>query len=270
MDDATYSRTDGAITASAIKAGAVSMRLMRAEMTGQRQREPSAAMRWGDIIHAALLTPDTFAARSTIWTGGRRAGKEWEAFNAEAGGRTILTAEEWDELAAIRAVVRANKFAARMLDTGMAEVCHEWAEPLYGRAKCRRDMQLADGQWLEVKTTSATTRAAYASQHYRLGYDMQLGWYSHGTDAAQACRLLVVSTPQPHDAWLYYVPDTLLEAGYEKAAEIARRYRACEAANTFPGADGGDEFLMFEPPAWVAGGAEVEVGTGETMEASEL
>lgn len=269
MSDDLYSRTDGAITATAIKAGATSMRLMQAEMTGARAREETPAMRWGSIIHAAIMEPTTFAARSTIWTGGRRAGKEWEAFKADAGGKMILTPDERFEIMAIVKLVNHHTRAMSLLASQFSEAVCRWTDPAYGRGQCRLDKSQPGAAWLELKTTAATTQGAYLSQHYRLGYDLQLGWYSIGAGAGVPCYLLVVSTTAPYDVWLYHVPQAVLEAGRVKAVDIARRYRACEAAGVFPGADNGEEELTFEPPAWAGGGGDVDLSTG-TMEASEI
>ena len=271
MSDASYSRTDGAITATAIKAGAVSMAHMRAAMLGESKPQ-TAAMALGAMVHAAILEPDRYLDGKAIWRGGVRRGGRWEEFKAEAlaAGETIISEEEIAEARRIADAVYAHPRAVRLLTGSLHEQVREWTSPLSGRGKCRLD-GIAAGYWLEVKTTRATTRQAYASQHYRLGYDLQLGWYSIGAGEGLPCKLITVCTGDVPDVVVYHMPSELIAAGREKAVEIAARYRACEAAGVFAGAADGAEEVDFVAPAWAGGtGGEVEIGSGETMEASEL
>jgi hypothetical protein len=238
------------------------MRAMRAEMTQEFADEPTPAQLRGTMVHAAILTPERFQASVAKWTGGRRAGAKWTAFKKANIGKTILTEEEAADLVAVRKVVFGNTRATTLLrHAPFREAVHEWTDPIYGRAKCRVDARASDGSyWIELKTTTAATRRAYASQHYTLGYDMQLGWYAHGLPDTARCHLIVVHLGRIPDVCCYHIGADLLEAGYNKAKAIAARYRACEAAGMFYGLNEGEDECVFEPPAWAGAGADWTVG----------
>ena len=83
----------------------------------------TSAMSLGTAAHCATLEPERFAAEFVTWTGGRRAGKEWDAFkaDAEAAQRLILTEDERDTALAIAQAVRACPDAMVYLRHGHAE-----------------------------------------------------------------------------------------------------------------------------------------------------
>jgi len=256
------------IRATAIKAGRLSMAHMRQAMQGER--EDTAAMRWGRLIHMAILEPLKLAEMPQ-WGGARRAGKEWEAFVAAVGAGDYLMPGELPELAAITTSTRfALATMPAMVET---ERRVDWTGDRYGAATARIDGLLKGGGFIEVKSCRNIEKRAFLSQCYSLGYHLQLGWYNHGLAAiglGGQVRVLAVESAAPYTCACYTVPPAILAQGYEEAAEIAAQYRACEAFGTFAGPYD-DVTLQYEFPAWAGGKAEeVEIGTGEEGKASEL
>jgi hypothetical protein len=80
------------------------------------------------------------------------------------------------------------------------------------------------------------------------------------------CYVIAAESVPPYDNIVYQIPSDVLTAGRDKATEIARRYRACEAANQFDGVDLGAGIVEFVPPVWAGGGGAWTVG--ETTEGS--
>lgn len=66
---------------------------------GDRDRTPAAQdrMNRGTLAHLAILQPELIASRVAVWTGGRRASAEWDAFNAENEGKLIIKREDYAE-----------------------------------------------------------------------------------------------------------------------------------------------------------------------------
>lgn len=263
MTESEYNLLPG-IRASAIKAGAVSMKHMRAAMMGQLVKE-SPALAWGATVHAAILEPERFWQGVAIWQGEAKRGKEWTAFKEAAGDRTILTDTERLNLERLIDAVYSNSAAAGLIEGAEHEVTQTWKDPAYGFGKCRFD-GLAAGYWLEVKTTRAIDRRRFASQFYSLGYDLQCGWYSQAAVPPRPCYMIVAESSPPFDCIVYQIPSDVIAKGLEAAAEIARRYRACEVASLFDGVDLGSGIVEFVPPAWTGGGEKWTVG--ETTEGS--
>ena len=282
MTEAEYNALPG-IRASAIKAGAVTMKHMRAAMLGQRE-DQTDAMAWGQMVHGAILEPERFWQGVVFWHGGltkdgvlsmSKATNTYKQFEADAlaAGKTILTDSQRVKLEECIDAVWCKPAIAALLQACEREVPRRWSDrTAYGDGKCRLDGICAGRFWLEVKTTAATSLRRYSNQHYDMGYDMQLGWYSIGAGVDLPCRLVIVSNGSIPDAVLFKPIDRgVIERGRDKAVEIARRYRACEAAQVFPGMDGGEDEVEFVPPARAGGkDEEIEIGTGEEGKASEL
>jgi exodeoxyribonuclease VIII len=254
-----YSKQRG-ITASAIKHGRKSMLHMRHYLTAA-QKEPSAAMVTGSMVHMAVLEPARYASAVTIYDG-RRAGKEWEAFQIQNAESEILKPAEKEHIDAIAQSVLANRDAQFFLTAATErELSVSWDDPAhYGRAKARVDA-FGGGVLADLKTTSKIEPRQFASQVVQLGVDLQLGWYRKGLMSHNIAvnRVVIIAVEQaaPHDVVVYDVPDNILADGYEKAAEIATRYRCCEACGSFPGVADGVQIL--ELPEWAQGEAVIDM-----------
>ncbi len=238
-----------AICATWIKAGVLSMAHMRQAATEPRADTP--AMRWGRLCHRALLEPGK-VADLPVWSGGRRAGAAWQAFEASVGDGDYIMPEEYGRLLAMR------DRTARVMDTlppvERTEAYIRWAGGRYGDACARVDAILHGGAMLEYKTCAHIDRRTFLVKSEQLGYRLQLGWYAHGLAAATGrpvgnVWVLAQESKPPYCCALYQVPPGVLTDGYEAAAEIAARYRACEACGVFAGPYDG-QVLQFERPAW--------------------
>jgi hypothetical protein len=247
-----YVRLPG-INSHSCKAGLTSMRHMHRQRTAPIGKD-SPSMRFGRLMHASILEPERFDSLVTVWTGGVRRGKLWEAFKAENDPEWIVTAEEHARLGDMRAAIEGHDYAKMILGPGDAEVVIRWQDRTYGWAKARID-KCCSGWIYDIKTTSYIERHAFARQAERLHYFDQFGWYAHGYEIAaeQFSQFMVVAVESdpPYDVVAYEVPKDLLHAGYETYAEIARQYHTCTQINQFPGIS--SELLQLERPgAWSA------------------
>jgi hypothetical protein len=249
------------IRATAIKAArigndAVSMAHMRLAMTAQREDTP--AMRWGRLVHMAVLEGRKFLALP-VWSGGKRVGAAWNEFKAAVGDGEHVTADERDEIAPM--MERTERAMAGLPSIVATEVAMHWSDPVYGRAQARIDALCTGGAMVEVKTTGKIDKRRFAAQSYDLGYHLQLGWYDHAlrADGKKGGRyVLAIESKTPFTTAVFQVADGLIERGYEEAEKIARQYRACEACGIFPGPY--DDCVMpFELPEWADGGDKVDM-----------
>ena len=83
-------------------------------------------MRVGTLGHMCLFEPNRFRAETAvapIVDRRTREGKSiWEQFQAENAGKELITADEAEQLQAMRTAVRAHPAAAKLLDNGNPEV----------------------------------------------------------------------------------------------------------------------------------------------------
>jgi hypothetical protein len=195
------------------------------------------------------------------WKGGSKVKfkTEWAAFKAANVGKTILDPDETAELEAMIDSVYSKPEASELILGTEHEALRQWTDPIYGAGKARLD-GIGRQVWFDLKTARSVDARRFGSQFYGLGYDVQLGWYSLAPDVSPlACYVIAVEATAPWDVVVYHVPSVVINAGREKAIEIARRYRACEALGVFPGADEGNGIVEFVPPVWAGGEAVVNM-----------
>jgi len=249
------------IRATWIKAGVLSMAHMHLAVT--TERADTDAMRWGRLTHMAILEPVKFAALP-VWRGGRRAGKEWTAFEAEIAGGEYLNGDEAADLLAISGSARIALATLPAIERTECQI--DWTDSLYGAATARIDALTAVGSMIELKTCGQIDERRFRSQSWALGYNLQLGWYHHGLleNGIDGTRyVLAIESKPPHCTAIYTVPAKVLTDGYEEAAEIARRYRICERTGRFAGPYDG-QTLKLEPPDWMMN-ADVDMQGVETI-----
>jgi hypothetical protein len=262
-----------AINATAIKAGQISMRHMRHKMTGHDD-DCTTSMRWGRLVHSALLEPDAFFKRVSVWECTRR-GKAWDAFEAEHDPEFILTkTEDKDEFANLFALsqsAHADKDAHRILSGSRHEQAIQWTGKEYGAAKARLDGWHDTDGVVEVKTCRQIQ--SFPRQFAGLNYDIQTGWYTLGAESCGMgkdvpCVVIVIESAPPWDVAVYRVPAMALAIGRKKAVETAAQYRACEKKGAFPGVSDGMTELKL--PEWYGGEAVAEMFAEQSAEALGL
>lgn len=218
----------------------------------------TSAMSLGTAAHCATLEPERFAAEFVTWTGGRRAGKEWDAFkaDAEAAQRLILTEDERDTALAISDAVRACPEAMVYLKRGHAEVSMSWQhdEPelaLKGRVDW---LTVVDGCDVVVglKTTRDLRPREFAAQAARLCYHWQWAFYYDGferiTGRKPAMVEIVVESAAPHAVAVYTIGEIVLDLGRDEYREALAQFAECERTGVWPGPVVGERALVL--PAW--------------------
>ena len=267
---------DPGLNATALKQGIVSPLHMHAVLTGEG-KETTPAMRWGTLAHLVVLEPERFHKETVMWTGRElksgknkgettfaHSGAEWEEFEAEAErtGRTPVDEPECDELLALSNSVHANRHAHRLIAGSEHELSLFWTDRRYGPAKARVDGYGKRSIGLvEYKTTAQVAPEAFGRTFFNLHYGLQLAWYRHALQTiyrrkTMPVHVIVSEAKPPHDCVVYRVSDEVLDAGYERAVEVAMRYRICEHLCEYPGVSSEIEELSL--PAWAKPDVELD------------
>ncbi len=212
----------------------------------------TAAMVKGRAGHTATLEPDLFDSEYVVFTGARRAGKEWDAFEAEHASRTILKVNEAEQAWAMSKAVRSHPFAGPLLAGGQAEVSIEWVDPETSlRCKGRIDY-LRPRTLVDLKTSADLDRRRFAARAMDLSYHGQLAFYLRGLKALGRepveTYLIAVESCEPYDVACYAVDPVALEIGDVLVTELLRRLVECQATREWPGRYPGVE--TFYLPQW--------------------
>lgn len=216
--------------------------------------EDTDALRLGRCVSMAVFEPDIFGARVAVWDGGRRAGKEWQAFCQANAGREILTEEQYAQCIAIQRAVGTDPTASKWIREGRGEVSAQWIHTVAGRqvlCKGRLDC-VAPPTILDLKTTRDASPEAFGRQSWGLEYHAQAAWYVDGWELATGKRLpyalVAVEKEAPWAVQVYTVPEHVLEIGRQRYRDLLRRLVQCKADNQWPGYSTGP--LELTVPRW--------------------
>lgn len=219
--------------------------------------EPTPSQRLGAAVHMAVLQPDLFPkhyVRAPEVDKRTRAGQVvWAAFLEEAGGRIILTPDEWDRCMAMRAAVAAHPIARKLLE-GEAERSAIWRDPDTGvLCKGRFDeISRSVGAITDLKTTTDASPEAFSRAIYRYGYYLQAAHYLSGAKAlglpADFFVFIAVEKDPPHAVAVYHVRGDAIQAGLDELRSLLELYARCEATGEWPGYPA--EAVEIDLPPW--------------------
>lgn len=227
------------------------------------KRAETKPMALGTAAHIAVLEPERFASEYAIFAGKRRAGKVWEAFEAEAvaSGKKVLKESELDEALAIRDAVRADAVASSYLIGGHVEVTLVWIDEETG-VLCKGRVDFLRGKAngiTDLKTSGDIEHRAFSNTCARLQYHMQAAMYSDGlaalTKKPTSYAVVAVESKEPHDVVPYLLRDDVLDPGRDEYRRLLSKVKECRESGEWPGYANGQE-MDLKLPAWVVGDAE--------------
>ena len=229
-----------AYSASALKQFVRSPAHFQAWLSAPSAQTP--AMRLGTLTHLAVLQPDLFASSTVVAPIVDRRTKEgksiWEQFQGQNVGRNIITSDEREQLASMRAAVAAHPAAAQLLDEGAPEVsvfapCPETGLPLKARLDWMRRAGIVD-----LKTTEDASPAAFAKSCSTYRYDLQAAHYRrmlklHG-EGELPFYLIAVEKEPPFATAVYRLDEGDLTLADIQLMQLLRSIQSCTEFDTWP------------------------------------
>jgi exodeoxyribonuclease VIII len=235
--------------------------------------EPSPQMRLGTALHTHVLELDRWDQEIAVAPAINRltkAGKEqWAAFVADAAGRTVITADDAQQVMAMGRSIMRHPGAAMLLGLpGKAETTHMWTDATYGiECKCRPDWLTDDGSIVvDLKTTRDASPRGFRRSIGDYRYHVQAGWYMHGVQAATGKRpdqfiFVCVETTAPYAVAVYAADAEMIERGHDHAMRDLAKLAVCKAADHWPSYSEQIETLSL--PGWMTGQAGQQQQTTE-------
>jgi len=189
-------------------------------------------MRLGRATHALILEPLTFTERWSVWTGGRRAGKEWDAFVDGLGRREQLSQSEYSEVVAMAVAVEEYEPARNLLRGGRAEVELAWT--CDGVTCAGRADYIGPAGVVDLKTCRDASPRAFGAEAHRMLYHAQLSWYAHGAHSPDAPLSIIAVEKESKIVSVYTIDDETRVLAESEWREALRRYRECEQDCRWP------------------------------------
>jgi len=219
----------------------------------------TAAFRVGRLLHCMALTPDLVRANfmpAPDVDRRTKAGKElYEQALLQAGNRTLISTEEWDQCDNMARAVRATG----LLEKGQPEVSL-FCEINGVKSKARFDWW-NEGQIIDVKTTATVgSPRDFQRTVWNFGYGLQAAWY---TRMARACGLnptgftfIVVEKDEPHVTGVYDLDEAVITLFDKQIDDLLVEYKA-SLADVPPAATWGRHTIKV--PTWAMSALEDEV-----------
>ncbi|MBX6392168.1 MAG: PD-(D/E)XK nuclease-like domain-containing protein [Burkholderiales bacterium] len=245
------------------------MRIMRSPAHYQEYvthpPEPTPAMVFGTAFHTALLEPERFGQTFVVapkfdrrTKEGKAAAEAWEAENA---GKTALTAEQMQAIAAMARAVQGHAGAAQLLVHGLAEMSAFWIDQETGiECKCRPDFLSMAGETItgivDVKTCSDASADGFARSIATLGYDVQAAFYQDGLKALTGRTIpfyfIAVEKDAPFAIAAYKASNEVIEVGRAKYRAALQLLGWCRENDRWPSYQPNGEIETINLPRWAA------------------
>lgn len=236
--------------------------------------EPSPQMRLGTALHTHVLELSRWDEEIVVAPAMDRrtkAGKEaWQAFQDDAAGKTVITADDAEQVMAMGRAVMRHPAAAMLLGLpGKAETTHMWTDAATGlQCKCRPDWLTDDGSIVaDLKTTKDASPRGFKQSVANFAYHKQAAWYLHGLEQATGKRpdqfiFICVESTAPYAVAVYAADAEMIERGHDQAMRDLAKLAVCKAADHWPSYSEQIETLSL--PGWMTG------ATGQQQAPTEI
>jgi exodeoxyribonuclease VIII len=219
-------------------------------------QEQTPAMRFGEIIHTAVLEPDRFAAEYVASPKFDRRTKDgkaaYEEFVARAGSKRVITQEEWDSAQAITNKVRTFQPAIPFLDpAGTFEASLFWKQGTVD-AKARIDIITDMGIVVDLKTCSSAEARAFQRDAMNFRYHVQAAWYLNACQQvgieADSFLFICVEKEPPYLCSVFAMDKAFIDLGQRAYEADLAKYLECMESGVWP--EYSNEIQLVSPPAW--------------------
>jgi hypothetical protein len=211
----------------------------------------------GRALHTLVFEPQKFADEYAVFEGARRQGKVWDAFEEANRHKTILKADEYEEVKAQSDAVRSHPAVIPYLTGGIFEASWRWKDAKTGLiCKGRTDLWHPEKRTLiDLKGTTTIHPHYFGRIAARQGYHCQLAHYNNGITVnvkrkpLKVC-ILAVESKKPHDLTLFELSDDDLYAGEEEVSQLLAKVAECTASGLWPGRSPEPVPLQLPPYIW--------------------
>lgn len=198
--------------------------------------EETKAQAAGTLKHLLTLEPHRVETEVAVFTGKKRQGKAWEAFEEENAAKLICTSAELAEAAMAAKSVKRHALAAKLLAQGEAEVSVLW-DVAGHKAKSRIDW-LSSEAIVDLKFTKDSSPIGYPFEAMRYGLPLQAAFYVDAVKHQTGQELpfyVVACEPGPVFAvTVFRVPLEVIELGRAQYSRALRQYEWCKEKSEWP------------------------------------
>lgn len=207
---------------------------------------PTPALIFGQLFHAMVLQPETvkdeFAIAPIVDKRTKEGKAEFAAFEESSIGKTVITAEMFEQAEQMAKALYQNEYAQKLL-RGEKERPFFWVDDLTGEeCKCRTDCltELADQLIIvDLKTTDNAETKALMKSAVKYQYDLQAGMYCEGVRATTGKEpifvFMAIEKKPPYAVNILLADDYFMKRGYDLFREYIGMYHQCKSTGNWFG-----------------------------------
>ncbi len=218
---------------------------LEAAKLGDDDGRDTLCLRIGRGGHALLLGQPIIAYPD------RRAGKAWEAFQAEHADKVILNEREYGIATGIAGAIFDHSEAAELL-LGEGTLFEQRIDWSLGDRACRStpDSRTAT-RLVDLKTCRSSAPSFFSWQARNLAYHGQLAFYADALEATTGrapdeVYIVAVESTRPHPVTIFRVGPETLDLGRRLYRLWFEQLLVCEASNHWPGYASSIVDLLFD------------------------
>lgn len=217
-----------------------------------KQSVDSDALRFGRIIHTAILEPDRFEKHfvvEPVFEGFTKDGrlsnrsgaalqikKEWYA-NIQPD-QIVMTVDERNNLKGMIASLLAHPIARRSIEGSSKEAVLTWVQDEM-HCMARFDYISKDGLAFDIKSTKNADPRFFYKEIYRMLYHFQAGHYCNGAHISEQLRadaftFIGVEKEAPWGVCSVTIEKDALKRTRKKCSDLVRLFRDCTINNNWP------------------------------------
>lgn len=241
------------------------LRYYHSRITKRIRRKPETPqMRMGSAVHSATLEPELFEEiyavipREVLSASGSKAGKKFEAWEAEFAGKVHVKQDEMDAIRWSVESVWSNPWAKSLLERATTrEHSLFWTNKYGHKLKCRMDAAAPmEGLLCDLKRT-AHAEADFWRSVRDFGYDAQAALYSrgfyHAYGASPLYHLIIVESEAPYECYVRTMPIDYIEQGMARNRATLNHLYQCKAGALPWGREGTDAIRDLVLPTFFYG-----------------
>lgn len=219
------------------------------------RRDETAAMRFGTLVHTAILEPHEINRWLVMDKVDRRYKEGKAAYaaaleEAEASGRLLVDRDEYDTIMAMS----TSFYGARVsehFDTGVPELSVYWIDEDSGVfCRCRPDW-LGSDAIVDLKTTDDASPDGFRRSAMKWRYHVQAAFYLDGL-SANGIELpyfifAAVEKHRPHLVMGHGAGHNFIESGRREYKRLLKLYADCASSQQWPSYG---DYAELELPRW--------------------
>ena len=212
----------------------------------ENPEKPTPSLVFGQLFHAMALQPETvadlFAVTPNVDRRTKAGKEEFAKFEAEADGKTVVTADMYQQAQEMCEALNKDEFVKKLLK-GEKEKTFFWDDDLTGeRCKCRTDCLTEIGDNLvvvDLKSTENAETEAFMRSAIKHGYDFQSAMYSKGVEVNTGKKPLFVfvaiEKTAPYAINILQADELFIRRGYDLFREYIGIYHDCKQTDNWYG-----------------------------------